>query len=187
MTALWVLVRPHLFWIVLISGGLFFFRMWLSEHDARILADVQVKESQSTIDQLRQQIAAGKVETQKQVQVIIKEVQAAKTPAQQIAEINKLAQNPIHAEPVLSDPSKVLVDLAPMLEEESECRQQAVKLGACEQEIKLRDSIDIEQGKQVAALKKKPGFWHRVADTAKKVAIGVGVGIVTAVVIRGKV
>jgi hypothetical protein len=186
MTPLWPIIRPHLFWIIVGSVALFGFRSWMAEHDARLLADVQVKESQGTIDGLRQQIAAGKVETQKQVQVVVKEVQAAKTPAEQIAEINKLAQNPVHAEPVLEDPSKITVDLAPMLAEESECRQEAIRLGACEQEIKYRDAIDVEQGKQVAALKKRPGFWHRVADTAKKVAIGVGVGVVTAVVIKGK-
>jgi len=186
VTSLWLLVKPHLFyWIV---GGvcLFAFKSWIAEHDARLLADAEVKTAQSTIDQLHQQIAAEKVETQKQVQVIIKEVAAAKTPEQQIAEIPKLADMPLNPQPLPDAPSAVKVDLQPLLAQLSECKQDSIKLGACQQEIQYRDQIEVEQGKQVTALKKKPGFWARVGSTAKKVAIGVGVGAVTAVVIRGK-
>lgn len=185
MAALWALVRPHFFWIVLVSGGLFAFREWLAQHDANVRAEIQVRDLQTNIDSLKAQIAARQVDTQKQVQVIVKEVAAAKTPEQQIAEVNKLAANPIHAEPVLGDPSKVTVDLAPLLAEESECRQMAIKYGACQQDLQDRLAIEAEQAKQVDVLKKKPGFWRRLASDTKKIAIGIAFGAAGALIAKG--
>ena len=185
--AAWQFVKPHLFYWIVGAVCLLAFKSWIAEHDARLLADAQVKDAQTTIDQLRQQIASGKVEVQKQVQVVVKEVAAAKTPSQQIAEIPKLAAEPLNPQSLPDAPSAVKVDLQPLLAQLSECKQDSIKLGACQQEIQYRDQIEVEQGKQVTALKKKPGFWHRVGDTAKKVAIGAGVGIVTVVLVRGRI
>ena len=185
MSALWLIIRPHVFWLVLVAVGLFAFRSWLGEHDARLKADVGVKDAQALIDSLKQQIATRQVETEKQVQVIVKEVAAAKTPSEQVAEINKLAVQPIHAEPVANDPGKVTVDLEPMLQEESECRQNAIKLGSCQQELADRLEIEAQQDKQVDLLKKKPGFWKRLGSGAKKIGWGIAIGAAGVLVARG--
>jgi hypothetical protein len=184
---LWQFLRTHVFYWVLIVVAFIGFRSWLAEHDSRLLADQAVKTAQTTIDQLHQQIATGRTDSQKQVQVVVKEVQAAKTPAQQIAEIPRLVDQPLNPQVLPDAPSAIKVDLQPLLAQLSECKQDSLKLGACQQEIEYRDQIEVQQGKQVIALKQKPSFWHRVGDTAKKVAIGAGVGIVTVVLVRGRI
>lgn len=166
------------------GGGVFAFHEWLAEHDARLRADIGVKDAQAQIDALKQQIGARQVETEKQVQVVVKEVQAAKTPAQQIAEIPKLATQPLNPEPLPDAPSAVKVQLAPLVAELGQCKVDSVKLGSCQQELADRLQIEAQQDKQVDLLKKRPGFWHRFSADSKKMLIGGAIGAATIAVIR---
>ena len=185
MTALWGLVRPHLFWVILVSVGLFAFREWLVDHDARLRAEVQVRDLQTNIDTLKAQIATKQTDVHKQVQVVVKEVQAAKTPQQQIAEIPKLTTQPLNPQALPDAPSAVKVELEPLVAQLAQCKQDAIKLGGCQGELALREQIETEQSKQVTILKKKPSFWHRLTSDSKKLAIGVAIGATGVLIARG--
>ena len=178
------LIRPHLFWVVLGASALIGFRSWLSEHDARLRADIGVKDAQALIDALKQQISSRQADTQKQVQVIVKEVQAAKTPAQQIAEIPKLATEDLKPQALPDAPSAVKVELAPLVTQLEQCKVDGIKLGACQQELSDRLQIEAQQDKQVDLLKKRPGFWARALSDSKKLLIGGAVGAGVAMAVR---
>lgn len=185
MSALWVIARPHVFWIVLVAGGLFAFREYLAEHDARLRAEIGVKDAQVQIDALKQQISTRQVETEKQVQVIVKEVAAAKTPEQQIAEIPKLATQPLNPEVLPDAPSAVKVQLEPLVAQLEQCKIDSIKLGACQQEVADRLQLEAQQDRQVDLLKKKPGFWKRLGSGAKKVGWGIAIGAASVLIARG--
>src|SRR4051812_42527334 len=102
---LWDFIKTHLFYWILGAVALFAFRSWLQEHDARLQAETQVKQSEQVVADLRSQIAARATETAAAKQVIIREVHDAVTPAQQIALIPKLAEVPLN--PVRLDDQKV--------------------------------------------------------------------------------
>jgi len=161
------------------------FHSWLAEHDARLRAEIGVKDAQVQIDALKQQIGARQAETQKQVQVVVKEVQAAKTPAQQIEEIPKLATQDLKPEPLPDAPSAVKVELEPLVAQLEQCKIDAIKLGSCQQEVADHLQIEAQQDKQVDLLKKRPGFWARTFSDSKKLLLGGAIGAGVAIAIRG--
>jgi hypothetical protein len=185
ISAIWTFVKPHIFyWIA--AGVLFVgFRSWIGEHDARLRAEIGVQQAQTQIDSLKQQIATRQVETEKEVQVVVKEVQAAKTPEQQLAEIPKLETQPLNAQPLPDAPNAVKVDIQPLVTQLAECKTDAIQLASCRQEIADRQQIELQQDAQVSLLKKKPGFWHRVGSGAKKYGIGIAVGAAGILIARG--
>lgn len=185
MILFWQFVKPHLFYWIAAVALFVVFRSWIGEHDARLRADIGVKDAQVQIDALKQQIATRQVETEKEVQVIVKEVQAAKTPEQQIDLIPKLTDGIIQPMPVFDDPTHVKVELEPLVEQLGKCKEDAIKLGSCQQELADRLQIEMKQDSQVTLLKKQPGFWHRLASGSKKVAIGIAVGVGAVLVARG--
>jgi len=182
--SLWLLIRPHIFWIVLGGVGLFFFHSWLAEHDARLRAEVGVKDAQTQIDTLKQQIGTRQAQTEKQVQVVVKEVQAAKTPEQQIAEIPKLATQDLKPEALPDAPSAVKVELAPLLSQLEQCKVDAINLGSCQQEVADHLAIEAQQDKQVDLLKHRPGFWARAFSDSKKILLGGAIGVGVAIAVR---
>src|SRR4051812_27261475 len=102
-------IKPHLAYWIIGAVALFAFHSWLQEHDARLLAETQVKQSEAVVTDLRAQIASRKEQTDQQKQVIIREVHDAKTPEQQIALIPKLTGVPLN--PVRLDDQRVQVDI----------------------------------------------------------------------------
>jgi hypothetical protein len=74
---LWDFIKTHLFYWILGAVALFAFHAWLQEHDARLLAETQVKQSEEVVTDLRSQIASRKEQTDQQKQVIIREVHDA--------------------------------------------------------------------------------------------------------------
>ncbi len=161
----WSVIRPHLFYWILGIGAIFAVHFWLKEHDRRLLVETEVKQLQEQIDN-RDDTA------QKQVQVIVKEVAAAKTPEQQVAEIPRISDVPLNIKlmpEVVGQPPAAQVDLEPLMQELSQCKQKDILLEACQ-----ADTADLKQ--QVNVVAKKPGFWHRVGSAAKKIGIGVAVG-----------
>jgi len=175
---IWSGIRPHLFYWILGAGALFAFHTWLAEHDARMLAEVQVKQSQIVVKGLQDQIASRDADADKQVQVVVKEVAAAKTPAQQIAAIADISSVPLNLKPlpeVLGQPPAAQVDLAPLVEQLGKCKEDAIELGACQKDNQNLEAIALEKDKQVKALGKKPGFWHRIGGGLKTALGGAAV------------
>lgn len=180
----WIL--SHLVWIVAVSIALVLGHSYLAEHDARLQADAQIKLSEANIKTLTDQIAANDAAAAQKTQTIVKIVHDAVTPAQQIAAIPQLSDVTLNARIVPSlvpsDPPQVAVDLAPLVAELGQCKQDAVQLNACQVDLTAEKAIAGQQKDEIVALKKKPGFWKRVTGTLKAVGIGIGIGIVIAVV-----
>jgi hypothetical protein len=183
LLVLWDFIKTHLFYWILGAVALFAFHAWLQEHDARLQAQTQIKQSEEVVTDLRSQIASRKEQTDQQKQVIIREVHDAATPAQQIELIPKLAEVPLN--PVRLDDQKVQVDIQPLVEQLGKCKEDAIELGACRQDTINLDAIVFEKEREIKALHNKPGFWHRLASDAKKVGIGMAVGAGLILVERG--
>lgn len=173
-------IKTHLFYIVLIVVGVIAFRSWSQEHDARILAEQQIKQSDAQVKTLQQQITTTTAQATQKALKVTQIVKAAKTPAQQIAAVPQLTDIPLNARPIASlspdGPAQVAVDLAPLVQELGQCKTAAINLGACTTNYNsCQDIVKLRDG-EIATLKKKPNFWHRVATVAKDVGIGIGIG-----------
>jgi hypothetical protein len=181
LVQLWNVIKPHLFYWIIGAVALFAFHTWLQEHDARLLAETQVKQSEEIVTDLRSQIASRATETAAAKQVIIREVHDAVTPAQQIELIPKLAEVPLNPAPLPDAPSAVKVELAPLIAQLAKCKEDAISLGACRQDTINLDSIVFEKEREIKALSHKSGFWKRLASDSRKIgfgaALGLGVGI----------
>jgi hypothetical protein len=169
----WLL--SHVVWIVAIGVAIVIGRSYIAEHDARLLADAQIKISETTISDLRKQMAANNAAAAQKVQTIVKIVHDAKTPEQQLAAVPQLSDVPLNARivPSLSGPAQVAVDLAPLVQELGQCKQDAVKLEACQTNLKVETVISQKKDEQIIALKKKPSLWARITSHGKAAAIGI--------------
>lgn len=170
----WVL--SHLVWIVAVVIALVMGRSFIAEHDARILADAQIKTSEATVATLQQQIAAANAAATQKTQTIVKIVHDAVTPAQQIAAIPQLSNVPLNERAVPGSPTQVTVDLAPLVQELGQCKQDSVQLAACQIDLKATQGIVDQKQNEIAALKKKPAFWKRVKKTLELIGLCVGIG-----------
>jgi hypothetical protein len=175
---IWAFIKPHVaYWAIGLTAYMGI-HSWLAEHDARLKADIQVKDAQVLIDGLKVQISTRQVQTQKEVQVIIKEVAAAKTPVQQVAEVEKLspALKPVE----LPDaPSSVKVNLPALVQSLGQCKVDSMKLSSCQKDLAAHEAIEAQQNKQVEVLKKRPGFFKRLTQDRTTLMLGgiLGAGV----------
>lgn len=175
----WIL--SHLVWIIAISVALVIGHAALVEHDARVVAEAAIKASEAHVADLTKQIAATDAVAAQKTQAVVKIVHDAQTPAQQLAAVPLLSDVQLNARllPVLSPnvPTQVAVDLAPLVQELGQCKQDSVQLTACQSDLKNEQAIvDLKQS-EIAALKKKPSLWKRVLGVAKAVGVGIGIGV----------
>jgi hypothetical protein len=175
----WVLT--HLVWIVAAAVALLMARSFVAEHDARILADAQIKVSEKSVADLAKQISTTNTAAAEKVRTVVKIVHDAQTPLQQIAAVPQLTDVPLNARSIpalaANGPPQVAVDLAPLVQELGQCRESSVQLAACQSNLQAETAITGQKQIEIAALQKKPAFWQRVAGIAKAVGIGVGIGI----------
>lgn len=167
----------HLFYIILMAVGLVGYRSWLAEHDARLLSDQTVKVSEQKVRDLAEQIQTVQAMAAQQVQAVQRTVAAIKTPAQAIAAMPSLSSLPLNSRAAVDNPTQVSVDAVQLAQELGQCKVDRVQLGSCQatqalvgEQLKAKDA-------EVAALKRKPGFWKRVWGGAKKVGVGVAIGV----------
>lgn len=151
---------------------------FVQEHDARIKADVTVQAAQTQISDLQKQKDAADAAAQKQITALQKQAKTVKTPAQAVQAIPPLTDVPLNMRQAPGLPDAVTVDALPLFQQLNECKQDAVNLSACSTKLDLEQKIDADKDVQITALKKKPGFWTRVKDTAITVGIGVAAGYV---------
>lgn len=170
----------HLFYIILLIGGVVAFRVWLNEHDARLKAEETVQESQAKVADLQQQIVAVNNAAAQKVQTIVKIVHDAQTPAQVVLAAPQLTDLPLNTRVAPDNPAQVSVDAQPFIQLLGQAKEDAINLKACEDTAVLKDQQLDEKDKQIATLTKKPSFFHRVLTVAKTVGIGVGIGILIA-------
>lgn len=175
-------LRVHLGYIVLILIAAIathvIFATWRAEHDARLVSEVKVHAAEDQVKSLQQQMQDRDAATAQQISALRRQADAVKTPTQAIAAIPEVSNVPLNARVLPDNPMQVGVDAVPLFQELSACREQSVTLGACQANLKDTQSVVVQKDAEVVALKKKPGFWHRLGSGAKKLAIGVAVGLV---------
>jgi hypothetical protein len=174
----------HLFYIVVIAIAILCGRAWLQEHDARVLAEQEIRKSEQQVEDLQKQIATNDAAATKQLSALQTQRQQTKTPQQAIAAIPTLSDVPLNARPGPTLGTTV-VDIMPLFEELSECKQDAVKLNACQSDYKAEVAIAAQKDDQIKALTKKPRLWKRFVSTLKTAAIGGVVAEVIHIAIRG--
>lgn len=172
-----VYAHTHLFYIILIAVSVVYFRVWLSEHDARVIADGKVKAAEVQVVNLQKQIDAIPAQTAAKVQVVTKAVHDAVTPSQVVAAIPSLTDIPLQTRAIPGNPVDVEVAAQPLIELVGELKTSQVQLGACQQTVALKDQQLLAKDAEVIALKKKPNFLHRLGNVAKAVGVGVGIGL----------
>ena len=170
MIAIWQFVKPHLVYWIVGAVCLLAFKSWLTEHDKNLVISAKVDGLQATVDSQKTLIEQLRSSTQKQVQVVRTVVKEAKTHDQQIAAIPQLSTQPLNPQSLPDAPSAVKVELAPLVAQLGKCKEDAISLGACQQEIAYRDKIETAQGQQVDLLKRKRTFWQAFGQKAKQVA-----------------
>lgn len=168
-------IKTHLFYIILIGLALVAGRAWLQEHDSRLVAETSVKESQARVKDLEGQVVAIKTAADARVKDLQAQARAIKTPAQAIAAIPDVSNIPLR--PLPAGPTSVTVEAIPLYQELAACRVTEVKLNACEKTAEVTQEAVKEKDIQIAALKKKPGFFKRLGGTLKTGGTGVVIGI----------
>jgi hypothetical protein len=142
-------------------------RSYMADHDARLLADATVKQSQSRIADLQQQLQETKQAGQAQIAKLQQEKAQVKTPAQAIAALPSVTPAPLNAAPLPDAPSRVSVDALPFYQAMNECKQCSTELATVKAEDATKDEIITEKDVQITALKKKRGFWKTFERTVE--------------------
>jgi Tfp pilus assembly protein FimV len=206
----WIL--SHLVWVVGVAVALYGFHTWSAEHDARLKAEATIKQDESqvatlqqaitqnnqTVAQLQQQMAARDAQNANIIASLVKAKAQAVTPPQQVTVLQTEAKlpEPIVSIPNTSDWRLPSADVAPLFEAVTDGAAATANLQTCtddltdEKNIVATDTKTIgDQTQQIglkdneiAALKAKPKFWHRVGSDLKKVGIGVGIGMLIVLV-----
>lgn len=167
----------HLFYIIIIAVGLLSFRVWLSEHDARVAAENVVKQSEATVATLQAQIKAIPAQTAAKVQVVTRVVHDAVTPSQVVAAIPQLTDVPLATREIPGNPVDVEVAAQPLMQLVGELKTSQINLGACEQVSGLKDQQLTAKDAEIVALKKKPKFLTRMKHVAEALGIGIAIGV----------
>ena len=173
-------VLSHLIWIALAAGLLVGFRSWRAEHDARLAAEKSIAVSQATVKSLQDQITQRDAASAKQVQTIVKVVHDVQTPQQAVAALPQVVTAPLPA-PVVAGANGVVtipaLDVLPLFAQLGDDKICRAELTTANADLVTEKAINTQLTGQIAILKKKPSFFHRLGSTMKKVGIGVGIGI----------
>ena len=164
-----VYAKTHLFYLVIGAVILIALRSWLQEHDARLVAESRVKESESRVSQIV-------AEKQAAIAVLQTKAKAVQTAPQAIAAIPEISSLDLHPRPLPELPTAVAVEAVPLYQALNACAQDRVERLACEK-------IVVEKDVQIKALKAKPKFWKRLGGELKRGTFYVSVGIVVAKVL----
>lgn len=165
--------KTHIFYIILIVMGAVGTRAWLAEHDARVLAEQTVKQTDAQVKTLQQQIVTTNQLASEQVKTVIKVVHDAQTPSQVVAAIPQLTQAPLNARVVSTDPNSVEVAAQPLVQLLGQCKEDSINLGACTSNYNSCQQIVKAREVEIVALKKKPGFWKRITSHGKTAGIAI--------------
>lgn len=172
--------HTHLFYIILITGGVLGFRVWLQEHDARVAAEQVVKQQETVVANLQTQIAATQTQAVEKVQVIKQVVQKATTTTDVVKTLPTLTVLPLNPQPVPNSLDDVQVAALPLLQLAGQAKEDEIQLAACQQVSGLKDQQLTAKNAEIATLKKKPAFFKRLTGTLKVLGVGVGIGVLLA-------
>jgi len=168
-------LQTHVFYVVLILGGVIAFKCWLSEHDARLAAAQAEKVAEANVASLRTQIAASDAAAAQTIAALKSRAAVIKTPEQAIAAIPDVSSLPLHTIPAPT-PGFVQVDALALYTELNQCKQDQTALSACQTARAADEKIIEEKQTEIVALKKKPSFFKRLGGAFKEIGIGAGIG-----------
>jgi hypothetical protein len=143
---------------------------------------VALSDMKTSIAKIESARASASQATSAAVQVVYKTVQAAKTPAQKVDTISKLAvlPTPITLEPIAGGAIVPASDIQPLLTFTAECVTCKLKLANDDQQIK-----QLTQERDIAVKTAKGGsFWQRTRKIVKYVGIGIVIGAVGVAVVK---
>lgn len=178
-------IKTHLFYVIVIVGLVFAGRVWLQEHDARVLAEQTVKADESKVKDLMTSIQATQADADAKSAQIAVLVAKVKTPAQAINAIPSVAALPLNSRPAIDSPTQVSVDAVPLFTELAQCKSDAAQLAACKIESADKDQVIAQKNDEVKVLKKKPNFLHRLGHDLKTALMGAAFGEVLHVALKG--
>lgn len=181
----WLLT--HLIYVVIIVAMVVGFRSWRTEHDARLAAEKSIAVSQQVVKSLQDQITQRDAVSAKQVQTIVKVVHDVQTPQQAAQALPSVLSAPLPTAVVPQGSGDWLVpkaDVLPLFAQLGDDKICRAELTTASADLVSEKAITTQLNGQIAILKKKPSFWHRVGSTMKKVGIGVGIGIGIAAVVH---
>jgi hypothetical protein len=177
-------LSTHVFYVVVIAVALLCGRAWLQEHDARVLAEQQIKQSEQQVEGLQKQIQVTDAAAQQQISTLRALTAKTKTPQQAIAAIPSLSDVPLNSRPGPTS-STVVVDAVPLFQELAQCKQDAVELNACQSDYKAEVAIAAQKDDEIKTLKKKPRFWKRLVSTLKTALIGGAAAEILHIALKG--
>lgn len=169
--------KTHLFYLVLIALGAVSAHVWLQEHDARVKAEGVIKEQQTVVATLQQQITISNAQAAAKVKTVVKVVHDVTTPAQVVQAVPELTDVPLNTRLAVDNPSQVSVNALPLVAVLGQAKADAINLAACQVNLTAEAGIVDAKQKEITALKKKPKFLVRVVGVAKAVGVGVGIGL----------
>lgn len=177
-------LSTHVFYIVVIAIALPCARAWLAEHDARLLAEQEIRSSEQKVQDLQKQIASTDAAAAKQVATLELLERKTKTPAQALAAIPDVSELQLNTR-VGPTGETAVVDVVPLFQDLAHCKQDSVELQACKDDYKAEVAIAGQKDEEISALKKKPRFWKRVASALKTAAIGAAAAELLHIALRG--
>jgi hypothetical protein len=171
----------HVFGIVVAALVLLVGSSWLQEHDRRLMADVTVNQAQLQIDALKQQFAATDAANKMAIAALVRQRAEVKTAPQAVQAIQAEAKTDtevqaLDVQPLPDAPDAVRVNSVPLFQKLNSCAQCGDNLTAARSDLATQQAIDKQKDEQIAALKRKPAFWHRVKVTAITLGIGAAAG-----------
>lgn len=176
-------LKTHIFYLSLIAVGLIAGHEWLKEHDARLSAESIVRQSEAREKDIESRLLTLQNQTKIRTEVIRKQVASITTPKQAIAAIPSLSDVPLNLRPSPDMPDAVEVSAIPLAQELGQCREDSINLQSCQQELGMESDLRAECRVQLAAITKKPKFWHRVWGQVKTGSVFLSIGIVVAKVL----
>jgi hypothetical protein len=166
----------HLFYIILIVGGVVGFRLWLSEHDQRVAIENKVKANDQLVKSLQDGIASRDALLAKQNQVVVKVVHDVQTTTQAVAAVPQLVtpQQAVDLKPTVSttDPNAVEVQAKPFIALLGDYKIVQQENATCQADLADEKKIEAADQDTIKELKKKPKFWARMKSHGKVAIIG---------------
>lgn len=151
---------------------------WLQEHDARLLAEATVKQSEAQITVLQAQQKQVDAAAKVKVTALQNRAEEVKTAPEAIAALPEVTDAPLKPEPLPDAPDAVKVDAVPLYQALNTCDQDKTNLEACAAKLGDEQKITVQKDAEIEALKKHPGFWHRLGRGAKvTLCAGAGGGL----------
>lgn len=160
----------HVWYLVILALLIFGGHAWMQEHDARVLAEANLKVNASTVQMLQKQIAANDEQTAAQIKSLQDLITTVKTPIQVVQALPKVTTIPLPVPPtVLPDNSIDFpeADVLPLFKDLEQGKEDAVALTSCKSDLANEKEIAVNQATEITTLQKKPKFWKRVAHDVK--------------------